>query len=74
MIEKIDCLIGTLKIIKLELEYNEKYQKAYEEDEKKGILWEFGSKTYHMRRPNKIMIREALKTVCRISSILAKEV
>lgn len=61
--EKIDYMINSLKIAKEEIEYAEKYKA------------EPPNRYYDKRRnPNGTLIRENLKSVSRMSSIVAKDV
>lgn len=63
--EKIDFMIMSLMIAKQELEYAE----ICKEEENTSFR-----RYYNHREPNGTLIRENLKTVSRMSSIVSKEV
>lgn len=71
--EQINFMITSLEIAKEELEYARKYKKHSDQDSEKHKSY-YESYAYNHRAPNPTLIRENLKTVARLSSIVAKRV
>lgn len=71
--DQIDFMINSLMIAKEELQYAREFKKHNDQDIKKGEAW-YKRYAYNHRAPNPTLIRENLKTVGRMSNIVAKRV
>lgn len=75
IVDEIDFMIKSLQIAKEEIEYAEEFNKGVDSDKKKDLkAWEWGSYQKTHRNPNGTLIRENLRTVSRLSSIVANKV